>query len=80
MRNTRAAGSLPTMLRYSVHAENNSLYNTPPVFAIYIIHLVLKWLLSNGGLGQAVEAAGGRLELVRAKPPLFALFLSASST
>jgi phosphoserine aminotransferase len=46
----RSQASLPTMLSYKVHAENASLYNTPPVFAIYILRLVLRWLLENGGL------------------------------
>jgi phosphoserine aminotransferase len=47
----RSAPALATMLRYDVAAENKSLYNTPPVFAIYIVRLVVKWLLANGGLG-----------------------------
>ncbi len=47
--------TVPTMLRYPVHAKNNSLYNTPPVFAVYMVHLVLKWIKANGGLA-AVEA------------------------
>jgi phosphoserine aminotransferase len=47
---TRSAESLPTMLSYRVQAENGSLYNTPPVFGIYILRLVLKWLVANGGL------------------------------
>ena len=50
---TRSAGrksSLPTMLCYAVHAENNSLYNTPPTFAVYALGLVMKWLLEQGGL------------------------------
>jgi phosphoserine aminotransferase len=46
----RSQKSLPTMLNYAVQAENTSLYNTPPVFAIYITRLVTKWLLSAGGL------------------------------
>jgi phosphoserine aminotransferase len=33
-----------------VHAENKSMYNTPPVFAIYVMRLVMKWLLKEGGL------------------------------
>jgi phosphoserine aminotransferase len=41
---------LATMLNYAVHAENGSMYNTPPVFAIYIMGLVMKWLRSIGGL------------------------------
>jgi len=44
---------LPTMLSYRTHAENNSLYNTPPCFSIYILNLTLKWLLNTiGGLGN----------------------------
>ena len=46
----RTPSTLPTMLQYAVHVENQSLYNTPPVFAIYIMRLVLKWLLARGGL------------------------------
>lgn len=48
----RSAGNktLPTMLNYSVHAENASLYNTPTTFGIYAVGLVAKWLLGLGGL------------------------------
>src|SRR3954463_2559699 len=46
----RSPASLPTMLNYTVHAENQSLYNTPPVFAIYVMRLVMPWLLKQGGL------------------------------
>jgi phosphoserine aminotransferase len=46
----RSPASLPTMLQYGVHVENKSLYNTPPVFPIYVMRLVLKWLLKQGGL------------------------------
>jgi phosphoserine aminotransferase len=46
----RAPENLPTMLSYKVHAENDSLYNTPNTFGIYILGLTMKWLLSLGGL------------------------------
>jgi phosphoserine aminotransferase len=46
---------LPTMLSYAIHAENTSMYNTPPVFAIYIMGLVMKWLLGIGGLAGIHE-------------------------
>src|SRR5690606_19895518 len=46
----RSADSLPSMLNYKVHAENGSLYNTPPCFGIYILGLVLRWLVKQGGL------------------------------
>jgi len=55
----RSQKSLPTMLNYAVHAENNSLYNTPPAFAVYTLGLVMKWLLGRGGL-PAIAAANER--------------------
>lgn len=47
---SRCADELHTMLNYKTHADNHSLYNTPPVFAIYFLRLVLQWLLEQGGL------------------------------
>ena len=46
----RSVDSLPSMLNYRIQAENGSLYNTPPVFGIYILRLVLKWMTASGGL------------------------------
>lgn len=40
----------PTMLRYSIHAENGSMYNTPPTYGIYICGKVFQWLKQTGGL------------------------------
>ncbi len=40
----------PTMLKYKIHADNKSLYNTPPAYGIYICGKVFKWLLKTGGL------------------------------
>lgn len=42
----------PTMLQYKIHADKNSLYNTPPTYGIYICGLVFKWLLQLGGLSE----------------------------
>jgi phosphoserine aminotransferase len=50
----RTPASLATTLQYSVQVENKSMYNTPPVFSVYIMGLVLKWLLAQGGL-EAIE-------------------------
>ena len=41
----------PTMLRYHIHADNGSMYNTPPAYGIYICGKVFKWLKKMGGLG-----------------------------
>ena len=47
---------LPSMLNYKVMAENKSLLNTPPVFAIYMVKLVTDWLLKEiGGLDKILE-------------------------
>jgi phosphoserine aminotransferase len=55
----RTPAALPTMLQYPVHVENKSMYNTPPVFAIYVMRLVLGWLLEQGGL-EAIEQVNER--------------------
>lgn len=45
----------PTMMNYKVQADNDSLYNTPPCYGIYICGKVFKWLLKNGGLDAMKE-------------------------
>lgn len=47
----RSTSALPIMLNYKVQADNNSLYNTPNTFGVYILGLTMKWLKSLGGLG-----------------------------
>ncbi len=46
----KAPPTLPAMLRYDIHAKNDSLYNTPNTFGIYVTSLVLRWLRDQGGL------------------------------
>ncbi|AFN73963.1 phosphoserine aminotransferase [Melioribacter roseus P3M-2] len=48
----RSSDDLHTYLNYRVHVENNSLYNTPPTFGVYMAGLVFKWLLNMGGLDE----------------------------
>ena len=45
----------PTMLRYKIHADADSLYNTPPAYGIYICGKVFKWLKKMGGLEAMKE-------------------------
>ena len=54
----RANTSVPTMLRYATHVKNNSLYNTPPTFGVYVLDLVLQWVEQSGG----VAGVAGRNE------------------
>ncbi|HBE80876.1 MAG TPA: 3-phosphoserine/phosphohydroxythreonine transaminase [Firmicutes bacterium] len=51
----KANTNLPVIFQYGTFVKNNSLYNTPPTFAIYIINLVLKWLKNNGGVPAIAE-------------------------
>jgi phosphoserine aminotransferase len=46
----RSAASLPAMLSYRVHADHNSIFNTPPIFSVYVLRLMAKWLVNAGGL------------------------------
>lgn len=46
----QAAKHIPVYLRYSTHVKNDSLYNTPPTFAVYMLNLVLGWIEDQGGL------------------------------
>ena len=61
----RAREDLPSMIGYKTHAEKGSLYNTPPVMAVYTVQLVLKWLEETiGGLeamGRINEQKAGLL-------------------
>lgn len=58
------ATGIPTMLRYDTHVKNDSLYNTPPVYSIYMMNLVLKWIRSNGGLSAMEERNREKTSLI----------------
>jgi phosphoserine aminotransferase len=72
----RVPAGLPALLDYKLLAENKSLYNTPPCFAIYVVGLVLAWLKAKGGLAamerevvdkadrlyRAIDGSGGFYE------------------
>ena len=51
---SRSGRKIPTMLDYKTHIENDSLFNTPPVFAIYVCMATLEWLHQIGGV-EAIE-------------------------
>ena len=68
-----APSGLPSRLDYKIHADHDSMYNTPPTYAIYMAGLVFQWLKKNGGVTQmervniakakllydAIDASGG---------------------
>ena len=43
---------LPTMMNVNTHVENNSMFNTPPVFPIYVLRETLKWMKAEGGMAE----------------------------
>jgi phosphoserine aminotransferase len=60
----RCPENLPAYLSYRTHAENNSLYNTPPVFAIWALKLVLEHMKRNGGLEATAERNERKAKIV----------------
>jgi phosphoserine aminotransferase len=60
----RTPGDLPALLDYRLLAGSRSLYNTPPTFAIYVVGLVLKWLIGEGGLAEAALRNDAKAELL----------------
>jgi phosphoserine aminotransferase len=47
-----AQKNIPVIMRYETFAKEKSLYNTPPVHSIYMMNLVLKWVIEQGGVGE----------------------------
>ena len=60
----QANPDIPTMLKYSTHAESNSLYNTPPTFGIYMLGEVLKWMEEKGGLPAITKQNEEKAKLI----------------
>jgi phosphoserine aminotransferase len=60
----RSSDSLPTMLSYKTHVDNNSLFNTPNTFGVYIIGLVAKWLIKLGGLDAMYKINKEKAEIL----------------
>jgi phosphoserine aminotransferase len=58
----KANKNVPTMLKYATHVKNDSLYNTPPTFGVYVLDLVLQWIDGLGGLGAMAERNGKKVK------------------
>lgn len=58
------AKQLPTILRYDTHVKNNSMYNTPPVFAVWVVAKVLNWLKQTGGVAAAERLGQAKAERI----------------
>jgi phosphoserine aminotransferase len=60
----KANPNIPTMLKYSTHSKNNSLYNTPPTFGIYMLGEVLSWIKELGGINAITERNEDKAKLI----------------
>jgi len=60
----RAGRTLPTMLNYKTHIERHSLFNTPPVFPIYVSMLTLAWMDEMGGVERMAQINKEKAELL----------------
>ncbi|MEJ2618085.1 MAG: 3-phosphoserine/phosphohydroxythreonine transaminase [Ignavibacteriaceae bacterium] len=60
----RSQESLPSMLSYKIHVDNNSLYNTPNTFGVYIIGLVANWIKDMGGIEVMEKANKEKAEIL----------------
>lgn len=59
-----ARTNLPTMLKYATFAEKDSLYNTPPVFAIYMVNKTLHWIKNQGGVDVVAARNAAKAKLI----------------
>lgn len=60
----RSSDSLHTYLNYKIHSDNDSLYNTPTSYGIYIMGLVFKWLINLGGMDKMYEINKTKAQLL----------------
>lgn len=56
--------AIPSMLNYKLHIEKESMYNTPPVFAVYTSYLTLQWLNKQGGIGAMEQLNNAKAALL----------------
>lgn len=60
----KAPRQLPAMMQYGTHAKANSLYNTPPVYSVYVMNMVLQWIQRQGGLAAIAERNKTKADLL----------------
>jgi phosphoserine aminotransferase len=60
----RSYRKLPNIFRYKTHADAGSIYNTPPVFAIYMLRMIVQWIEGEGGVAEMEGRAKARADVV----------------
>lgn len=70
----KVSRKIPSMLDYAVHADKGSMFNTPPVFSVYVSMLTLRWLKKLGGIAAAEELNEKKANLIYSEIDLNPLF------
>ena len=70
----KVSRQIPSMLNYKVHLDKDSMFNTPPVFAVYTSMLTLQWLKDMGGIGAIEEINEKKANLIYSEIDLNPLF------
>lgn len=60
----RSGRDIPTMLDFSIHADKDSMFNTPPVFAIYVVNQTLHWVKEQGGVSAMEKLNRDKAQLL----------------
>jgi phosphoserine aminotransferase len=60
----KVSRQIPSMLDYKIHADKDSMFNTPPVFAVYTSMLTLEWLKQKGGISAIEKENKAKAELM----------------
>jgi phosphoserine aminotransferase len=71
---------IPTMFDYPVHIKGESMYNTPPVFSLYVSLLTLRWMESQGGLPEMERRANARAAALYGEIDRNPLFVGTAAT
>ncbi len=70
----KVSRKIPSIMDYKVHIEKSSMFNTPPVFAVYVSMLTLEWLKSLGGIGAIEKENEKKAQLIYSEIDLNPLF------
>ena len=75
----RVSRPLSSMVNYKNHAENNSMFNTPPVFPIFVVKETLKWLKSIGGVQEMYKRNKAKAEMLYGEIDRNSLFVGTTA-
>ena len=70
----RINDNVPSMLNYKVHSEKSSMFNTPPVFSIYVSLLNMRWIKNSGGISKLEEKNRKKAEILYSEIDINPLF------